>query len=45
MLEMLKNKTMVLFIVLVLGFGYLGTVGDTQQLNYEEINNIQIVNQ
>lgn len=45
MVEVLKNKTMIIFIVLVLGFAYLGGVDDTKQAKFEEINNIEIVNQ
>lgn len=42
MLEMLKSKTMIIFIMIVLGFSYIGGVTDTdtKKLDNENIVNI-----
>lgn len=47
MLEMLRSKAIIGFIALVLGIVYIGNINNPsiQNLEYEEINNIVIVNE
>lgn len=44
---MLKNKAFILFVILMLGFCYLGGVDNSEnkKLDYEEINSITIINE
>lgn len=43
---MLKSKTMILFIILVLGVAYLGTSSNTTPRSFEEeTNNIAIISE
>lgn len=43
---MFKNKVVVLFVVLLVGFFYLGDMNtsDPKRLDYEEVKNIEIIN-
>ena len=42
---MFKNKVVVVFVVLLVGFFYLGNMDNTnsKKLDYEELENIQII--
>lgn len=43
MKEMLKSKAIIGFLIVVVGFGYIGGIDNNQKMEYEEINNIVIV--
>lgn len=43
MLEILKSKTMILFVVIVFGLTYIGGMSDTRVQSFESNENIQIV--
>ena len=42
---MFKNKVVVLFVLLLVGFFYLGNMNpnDSKKLDYEEVENIEII--